>query len=84
MPTTSSDPSDDPQAHGTPPTEPDAVPAERPREQSALDWGRITLSALSCTAGVALTLTGHSEAGVVLIAAGSVGGGVQVHINVRK
>ncbi|MEU7222316.1 hypothetical protein [Streptomyces chrestomyceticus] len=87
MSTTSSGPSDDPQAHGTPPAEPhtpDAVPAERPREQSALGWARVTLSALSCTAGVALTLTGHAEAGVALITAGSVGGGVQVHISVRK
>ncbi|WP_206506673.1 hypothetical protein [Streptomyces chrestomyceticus] len=87
MSTTNSSPSDDPQAHGTPPAEshkPDAVPADRPRERSALGWAGIALSALSCTAGAALSLTGHPETGLTLIGAGSLGGSVRVNIHVRK
>ncbi len=79
MPTTNSHP-DDQQPHGTPPNEPhtpNETPAERPRSQNALAWVTIGLSAVGCTTGVVLSLTGHEGVGVALItAAGSLARGV--------
>ncbi|WCH92722.1 hypothetical protein POD33_11600 [Streptomyces moderatus] len=78
MPTTN-DHLDDPQPHGTPPTEPytpDETPAEPPRSHNALAWATVGLSAVCCTAGVVLSLTGHEGAGIALIAAGSLERGV--------
>jgi hypothetical protein len=69
----------DPHPHETPPTEPhtpDENPAEQPRAQTALTWATVGLSAAFCTTGVVLSLTGHEEAGVALINAGTFGGGV--------
>ncbi|GAB2773428.1 hypothetical protein [Streptomyces daliensis] len=78
MPTTNDHP-DDPQPHGTPPTEahtPDETPAEHPRSENALAWATIGLSTACCTAGVVLSLTGHEEVGIALIAVGSLERGV--------
>ncbi|MER0446614.1 hypothetical protein ABR738_18950 [Streptomyces sp. Edi4] len=69
MPTTN-DHWDDPQPNGTPPTEPhtpDETPAEHPHSRNALAWAAVGLSAACWTAGVLLSLTGHEEAGIVLI-----------------
>ncbi|MFK4065133.1 hypothetical protein [Streptomyces sp. NPDC029674] len=78
MPTTNGHP-DDPQPDGTPPTEPhtpDEMPAERPHSQDVLAWVTVGLSAVCCTAGVVLSLTGHAETGIALIGAGSLERGV--------
>ncbi|MFG2097279.1 hypothetical protein [Streptomyces sp. NPDC048612] len=86
MSTTNGHP-DDSQSHGTQPAEPptpDPAPAERPRARDALGWTALGLSVVLCTTGVALTLTGHDEAGVALIGAGSLGGGIQINIPARK
>ncbi|MBU6530935.1 hypothetical protein [Streptomyces mayonensis] len=76
---TTNNASDDPQSHGTPPTEPhtpDEAPTEQPRSHNALAWATVGLSAACCTAGAILSLTGHEEAGTALIAAGSLERGV--------
>ncbi|MGA5565319.1 hypothetical protein ACPCUV_29700 [Streptomyces platensis] len=86
MSTTNGHP-DDPQSHGTQPAQPptpDQTPAERPRAQDALGWTTLGLSAAFCTTGVVLTLTGHEGAGVALIGAGALGGGIQINIPARK
>ncbi|MFI6683227.1 hypothetical protein [Streptomyces sp. NPDC050485] len=49
-----------------------------PHAQNALGWATVGLSAAFCTTGVVLSLTGHEEAGIALIAAGSLGGGISV------
>lgn len=83
MLTTNSHP-DDQQPHGTPPNEPhtpNETPAERPRSQNALAWVTVGLSAVRFAAGVVLSLTGHVEIGVALIASA---GSLEQGISTRK
>ncbi|WP_310726219.1 hypothetical protein [Streptomyces sp. N2A] len=79
MSTTNGHP-EDPTSHGRPPAEPptpDQTATERPSAQGgALGWATIGLTAVFCTTGVVLTLTGHDGAGIALISVCSLGRGV--------